>query len=90
MGSDEKKGLFTMYILGLMFAPLESVATDAAYVNKAHLSKIEAGLKSGKYPTGLQKQYEIQLERIQKQLPSCEILVYPGMSAPGRNKIFLP
>jgi len=79
----EKTGLFTMYILGLMFAPLESLTSDAANINDTYLTAIEAGIKNGKYPAGLQKQYAIQLERIKKQQPSCEILVFPGMSAPG-------
>lgn len=74
-----------MYILGLMFAPFGAVSPDADELNKAHLSAIEAGLKAGKYPPGLQKQYEIQLERLQKQLPSIELCTFPGMSTPGRT-----
>ncbi|KLO15577.1 alcohol oxidase [Schizopora paradoxa] len=79
----EKKGLCTMYILGLMFAPFDAVSPDADELNKTHLSAIEAGLKSGKYPPGLQKQYEIQFERLQKKLPSIELCIFPGMSTPG-------
>lgn len=78
-----------MYILGLMFAPLESLTSDAANINDTYLTAIEAGIKNGKYPAGLQKQYAIQLERIKKQQPSCEILVFPGMSAPGRMFMLL-
>lgn len=78
-----------MYILGLMFAPFAAISPDADNVNKTYLSTIEAGMKSDKYPSGLRKQFEIQIERIQKKLPSIEYCIFPGVSTPGRMQLLL-
>ena len=75
-----------MSVIGAMFAPLESVSPDAKQINDQLAKRIEENLKAGEYPEGLRKQFVIQLERIKAQLPSCEIMMFPGLSSFGCKK----
>ncbi|KLO08626.1 alcohol oxidase [Schizopora paradoxa] len=74
----DKKGLFTMAILGMAFAPLHSLTPDAESIIERIKDRVQSGIKSGEYPLGLQKQLELQLENLTTKQPGCEMGVFPG------------
>lgn len=61
------------------FVPLKTISPDAVAVQGALYKSIEAGISANKYPKGLKKQYEIQLEHIKNAEPSCELIGFPGL-----------
>jgi len=89
----EKKGLNTMAILGMAFAPLHSLTSKADSIIRKIDERIQTGMKSGEHSTGLQKQLAIQLESLSTKQPGCEINVFPGFlsfpNPPQPNKKYL-
>ncbi len=67
-----------MAILGMAFAPLHSLTSKADSIIQKIDERIQTGMKSGEYSTGLQKQLAIQLESLSTKQPGCEMNVYPG------------
>ena len=70
----------------LTFAPLSSITPEAQALQDKYLASIRARIDSGSYPPGLRKQYELQLEHIKAQLPSCELMLVPAFSMVKRKR----
>ncbi len=66
-----------MAILGMAFAPLHSLTSKADSIIQKIDERIQTGMKSGEYSTGLQKQLAIQLESLSTKQPGCEISAFP-------------
>lgn len=79
------QGLFTMGMVGFCFVPLQMLSKRAEEIHKKAREKI---LKNeDKYPPGLLAQYRIQLERLERQSPGCEMIHFPGfLSRPNPPK----
>ncbi|TFK47573.1 alcohol oxidase [Heliocybe sulcata] len=79
------QGLFTMGMVGFCFVPLQMLSKRADEIHKAAKEKIRKNLD--KYPVGLQEQYNIQLERLDRLSPGCEMIHFPGfLSRPNPPK----
>ncbi|KAF8268457.1 alcohol oxidase [Lactarius quietus] len=66
------------YVLSL--APLSAIAPEAQALQDKYLASIRACIDSGSYTPGLRRQYELQLENIKAQIPSCEVMLVPAFS----------
>ncbi|TCD71177.1 hypothetical protein EIP91_012126 [Steccherinum ochraceum] len=64
-------------MLSFMAASLNMISTHADEICQAAKNEIES--KWDSYPAGLQKQYEIQLERLDKNGVVCEVAFHPGL-----------
>lgn len=64
----------------LAFAPLSAISPEAQALQDKYLASIRARIDSGSCPAGLRKQYELQLEHIKAQIPSCEVMLVPAFS----------
>ena len=64
----------------LAFAPLSVISPEAQALQDKYLASIRARIDSGSCPPGLRKQYELQLEYIKGQIPSCEVMLVPAFS----------
>jgi hypothetical protein len=62
------------------FAPLHSISPEAQALQDKYLASIRARIDSGRCPPGLRKQYELQLEHIKAEIPSCEVMLMPTFS----------
>ncbi|KAH8983419.1 alcohol oxidase [Lactarius hatsudake] len=71
---------FDMAINLMSFAPLSTITPEAQALQDKYLASIRARVDSGDYPPGLRKQYEVQLEHIKAQIPSCEFLLVQARS----------
>ncbi|KAI9439676.1 alcohol oxidase [Lactarius indigo] len=85
--------VFDMAINLMSFVPLSTITPEAQALQDKYLAPIRARIDSGEYPPGLRKQYEVQLEHIKAQIPSCEFMlaqfVHPNaeqavQNAPGK------
>ncbi|KJA23939.1 GMC oxidoreductase [Hypholoma sublateritium FD-334 SS-4] len=75
------KGAMAMSFASMTFFPLAK-ATPAADDMYRDLEKsISAGIAANRYSQGLQKQYKLQLESIQRGDPVCEILMAQSYAA---------
>jgi len=68
-----ERGLFELKSALLTFLPLSAISPDAQAVQEKYLAPIRARIDRGDCPSGLRKQYELQLENIKAQTPSHEI-----------------
>jgi hypothetical protein len=68
------------------FAPFSTIAPEARALQDKCLAPIQAGIDSGSYPPGLRKQYALQLEHIEAQIPSCEVILVPVYSFEDRKR----
>lgn len=68
-----------MGIVNFTFQPLTTVSRRAEDIYKATRAEIEQNIKTGKYSTGLAEQYTIQLERLDRDAPACELIGWPGV-----------
>lgn len=74
-----------MAILGMAFAPLHSLTSEADAIIRRTRERIQRGIASGEYALGLQKQLALQLESLERRKPGCELGVFPGLlSFPSR------
>jgi hypothetical protein len=64
----------------LAFAPLSAISPEAQAIQDKYLASIRARVDSGSCPPGLRKQYELQLEYIKDEIPSCEVMLMPAFS----------
>ena len=81
-----KKTAFDMASNLLSFVPFSTIAPEALALQDKCLMPIRAGIDSGSYPPGLRKQYALQLEHIEAQIPSCEIILVPVYSFDDRKR----
>ncbi|KAH9053670.1 alcohol oxidase [Lactarius vividus] len=72
--------VFDMTINLMSFAPLSTITPEAPALQDKYLASIRARIDSGGYPPGLRKQYEVQLEHIKAQIPSCELMLVQARS----------
>lgn len=63
----------------LAFVPLSAISPHARALQEKYLAPIQARIDSGDCPPGLRKQYKLQLELIEAQSPSHEILLYQSI-----------
>jgi hypothetical protein len=59
----------------MTFVPLSAISPDAQTLQEKYLASIRARIDIGDCPPGLQKQYKLQLEHIEAQIPSHEMTV---------------
>jgi len=89
----EGKGLHTLGVVGFAFNPLRKITARADQIIATAKEKILRN--ADKYPPGLLEQYKIQLERLEKDAPLCEIISLPGFLSgpnppePGKKYISL-
>ncbi|KAI0724911.1 alcohol oxidase [Fomitopsis betulina] len=76
------KGAVNVNTVSLTFVPLQSICSHTAKLHKIVTDTILAGIKNDTYPSGLRKQYELQLKHIDEQVPSFEIMLAPAPIAP--------
>lgn len=69
------KGIFDMKSSLMTFVPLSAISPDAQTLQEKYLASIRARIDIGDCPPGLQKQYKLQLEHIEAQIPSHEMTV---------------
>lgn len=80
------KGALNLRTVCLAFVPLQSISPDADKLQRSIFDVTKAGIDNKEYPSGLCKQYEIQLRHLQEQVPSLEIMLAPTPIAPvGRS-----
>ena len=70
----------------MTFTPLSVITSEARESQDKYLSSIQARIDSGNYPPGLRKQYELQLDHIKAQIPSCEFILIPAYSPFSRER----
>ena len=70
----------------MTFTPLSAVTPEARELQDRYLASIKARIDSGSYPSGLRKQYELQLDHIKAQIPSCEFILVPAFSVFRRKR----
>jgi len=69
-------GLLTMGIVGFTFTSFDTVTPDFNAFNAKIKDEITKKMKT--CSPGLQDQYRIQLDRLDRGAPGCEIVTYPG------------
>ncbi|KAH9929344.1 GMC oxidoreductase [Fomitopsis serialis] len=70
------EGLYTRGIIGFAFTALNDLSPLADTIYERTKAKILAN--KDKFPPGLMEQYNIQLDRIKRGAPGCELICYPG------------
>ena len=75
-----KKTVFDTAANLVSFVPLSTISPEARALQDEYLATIRAGIDSGSFPPGLRKQYALQLEHIEAQIPSCEVILVPVYS----------
>ena len=80
-----EKTVFDMAINLMSFAPLSNFTPEARALQDKYLASIRARIDSGSYTPGLRKQYEVQLEHIKAQIPSCEVMFVQAYSTVRRK-----
>ncbi|KAI0283502.1 alcohol oxidase [Russula brevipes] len=70
-----EKGIFDIKSSLMTFVPLSAISPDAQTLQEKYLASIRARIDIGDCPPGLQKQYKLQLEHIEAQIPSHEMTV---------------
>ncbi|EPS98728.1 hypothetical protein FOMPIDRAFT_1125896 [Fomitopsis schrenkii] len=85
------EGLYTRGIIGFAFTSLQQLTPLADSIYEKTKGKIEAN--KDKLPPGLLEQYNIQLDRIKRGAPGCEIICIPaflsGPNPPKEGKSYL-
>lgn len=64
----------------MAFVPLSAITPEARDLQDKYLASIRTRIDSRSYPPGLRKQYEVQLEHLKAQIPSCEVMLLPFYS----------
>ncbi|KAI0306215.1 alcohol oxidase [Multifurca ochricompacta] len=70
-----EKGVFDIATYLMAFMPLSAITPDAQGLQKKYLASIQARIAAGDYPSGLKKQYQLQLDHIKAEIPSHELIV---------------
>ncbi|OSX61403.1 hypothetical protein POSPLADRAFT_1094491, partial [Postia placenta MAD-698-R-SB12] len=76
------KGALNLATVCLVFLPLAAISRDAERLQRTVSETILSNIRDGKYPSGLQKQYEIQLRHLEQNVPSLEVMCSPGPIVP--------
>ncbi|KZT63567.1 GMC oxidoreductase [Daedalea quercina L-15889] len=71
------KGALNVLTTSMTFLPLNSICVDAVKLQQTLSETIRAGIARGAYPSGLRKQYELQLKHIRDRVPSLEVMLVP-------------
>ncbi|EMD36407.1 hypothetical protein CERSUDRAFT_84557 [Gelatoporia subvermispora B] len=72
------QGVMNLLSVGMIFVPLDTICVDAEKIRQTLTNTIQAGLANNSYPSGLRKQYELQLRHLKEKVPSLEIVIGPG------------
>lgn len=64
------------------FFSFDTICSDAPKMHKVLSETIRAGIEAGKYPSGLAKQYELQLKHLEDKVPTLELMLGPGAIVP--------
>lgn len=72
------EGLYTKGVENYLFVPLSSISNKAPEIISNVRKRIEAEIAAGTYPPALAEQYRIQLNNLEKNVPSCEIVPFPA------------
>ncbi|GBE82660.1 Dehydrogenase citC [Sparassis crispa] len=78
MLNAEGRSLLNLCPVSLTFVPIDAVCPDTATVQETHLQKIRSGIEADVYPEGLKKQYQVQLDLLERKVPDLEIILGPG------------
>jgi len=70
----------------ISFSPLSALTPESQALQDKYLAPLRARMDSGSYPPGLRKQYEVQLEHLRSQVPSCEVLMAQSFSLSARKR----
>ncbi|KAI0066612.1 alcohol oxidase [Artomyces pyxidatus] len=88
-------GAFGMSSACMTFVPLLAISEDAREIQAKLSNTIQAGIEAGKYSPALKKQFDIQLQHIKDQEPSCEMVCTqafgsrPKLPLPGKKYLTL-
>lgn len=83
--SARGEGLYTRGIIGFAFTSLHQLSPLADSIYEKTKAKVE--VNKDKLSPGLLEQYNIQLDRIKRGAPGCEIICIPGfLSGPNPPK----
>jgi len=74
MFSIKGKGLCSMGSSTYLFAPFSALSEKANEITSKTRKRIEAEIATGKYSLKTAEQLKIQLEHLEKNVPSCEII----------------
>lgn len=75
------KGVFGMTSSCMTFVPLAAISPEEESLHKNLKESIRAGIAANECPPALQKQLQIQLDRIRDKEPSCELVLAPGFTS---------
>ncbi|TFY67647.1 hypothetical protein EVJ58_g1480 [Rhodofomes roseus] len=85
------EGLYTRGIIAFAFTAPNQISPLADTIYQKTKAKIEAN--KGKFPPGLLEQYNIQLDRLKRGAPGCELICIPGYlsgpAPPAEGKSYL-
>lgn len=74
-----------MGVTNITFQPLDAMSGQASSIHAGIRADIENNIKAGNYPPGLVDQYILQLERLGRKGPGCELIGIPGfLSFPSK------
>ncbi|KZT00516.1 GMC oxidoreductase [Laetiporus sulphureus 93-53] len=74
----EGKGLLNCNTASLTFLPLSAISSEGAKIQDKLAETIVKNIEAKAYPSGLQKQYELQLKHLKQKVPSLEVMLAPG------------
>ncbi|KAF8179476.1 alcohol oxidase [Pholiota molesta] len=77
------KGAFGMAPACMTFLPLANASPDSEALTQDLKQSIKAGVDANQHSPGLQKQYKLQLENIDRGNPTCEIVLAQSFSTTG-------
>jgi hypothetical protein len=65
--------------MGISFVPLDLLSPRAATIREQMTERVRAN--ADKYPPGLKEQYDIQIERLERGAPACELMASSGCNS---------
>lgn len=77
MLSIKGQGLYTMGIYTFLFVPFSTISEKANEIASKTRKRIEVEIAAGKYSLKTAEQLKIQLDHLEENVPSCEIISFP-------------
>lgn len=71
------QGLYTMGIYTFLFAPFSTISEKANEIASKTRKRIGVEIAAGKYSLKTAEQLKIQLDHLEENVPSCEIISFP-------------
>ncbi|KAF9265669.1 alcohol oxidase [Marasmius fiardii PR-910] len=75
------KGIFGMSVVCMTFVPLAKISPTCDQIQQSFKDSVQSRAASGAFRDGLIKQYEVQLQHIKDQEPSCEFVLSPRFTS---------